>query len=396
MQPSKEPERAVARAEGRPAHPEENRVPEEAPRSGPRSGPIFEGGRAGRPARRISFLGCLLLLLLHLQLRHPAEAANRSGPAATEVLLEGERREREAGIGALALRRPKPGSIWQGPKELWCKFPPGQGAGSILPAEAADPDAPPAEASPPPPAEASPPPPYLSPLVLFFMTLPTLEEVACYFAEALGENPVIDGPQRLRFERLLGFVWGKSWRRCVLSGGARGAPGVTLDWWTNDDFGLSELREFFEAPFFRECESIRFYQWLGEGGAHEADFRGHRLRMVMGKRDGVFFVRIQWWRSAPEADSSQGLLDFNTLEQTSAPTGTAAGSGVCVRREERQAAGSPRLGCRHLATALGRIYGIGANPTDAGRMASRPCLTGAGRETCLLIVPPNRHEWHPT
>jgi hypothetical protein len=149
------------------------------------------------------------------------------------------------------------------------------------------------------------------------MTLPSLEEVASYFAVALGETPTIDGPQTLRFERLLAFVWGKSWRRCILSGGARGAPGVTLDWWTNDDFGLSELREFFEAPFFRRCESVRFHQWLGQGGAHEADFRGHRLRMVMGKRDGVFFVRIQWWRSAPDADGSRGLLDFDTLEQTS-------------------------------------------------------------------------------
>jgi hypothetical protein len=170
------------------------------------------------------------------------------------------------------------------------------------------------------------------------MTLPTIEEVASYFAEALGEAPVIDGPQRLRFERLLAFAWGKSWRRCVLSGEARGAPGVTLDWWTNDDFGLSELREFFEAPFFRRCESVRFYQWLGEGGAHEADFRGHRMRMVMGRRDGVLFVRIQWWRSAPDAEGSQGLLDFETLEQVSAPTGTPGGSEVCVQR-----AGLPAL-----------------------------------------------------
>jgi hypothetical protein len=226
-------------------------------------------------------------------------------------------------------------------------LPPGREGGAFRPAEALDSDAP--------PAEAFSPPPYFSPLLLFLMTLPTLEEVASYFVEALGEAPVIDGPQKLRFERLLTFVWGKSWRRCVLSGGARGAPGVTLDWWTNDDFGLSELREFFEAPFLRRCESVRFHQWLGEGGAHEAEFRGHRIRMVMEKRDGVLFVRIQWWRSAPETDSSRGLLEVDTLEQTSAPATAPGKGGVCVQGAGPWAASLRPicLGCEGASATLG-------------------------------------------
>ena len=333
MEPSKERQRAAASAAGGAGQTNETRLPGEVLGGCLWSGPLRTHGREGRPARRILFLGCLLLYPMFLL--HPAQAANQSGPTTTAVPVQGSRSSRAGRAlghsGPLALKRPKPGSIWQGPKALWCRLPPGLGSGEVSPAEAADPEAP--------PAEASHPPPYLSPLLLFFVTLPTLEEVASYFAEALGETPVIDGPQRLRFERLLTFVWGKSWRRCVLSGGAGGAPGVTLDWWTNDDFGLSELREFFEAPFFRRSESVRFYQWLGEGGAHEADFRGHRLRMVMGRREGVFFVRIQWWRSAPEADSSQGLLDFDTLEQTSLPAGPAEGSGVYVQ-------GGTTPGCR--------------------------------------------------
>ena len=351
MEPSKEQERAAPWAAGGPDRTEGNRLHGEARGSCLRGGAIRTREREGRPARRMAFLGCLLLYLLH-----PAEASEPRRAAAMEVLSGGDRGDGGWSSGSLALKRPKPGSIWQGPKELWCRLPPERGAGALRPAEVADPGAP--------PEEAFPPPAYLSPLLLFFVTLPTLEEVATYFAEALGETPVIDGPQRLRFERLLAFVWGKSWRRCVLSGGPRGAPGVTLDWWTNDDFGLSELREFFEAPFFRQSESVRFYQWLGEGGAHEADFRGHRLRMVMGRRDGVLFVRIQWWRSAPEADASQGLLDFDSFEQTSANVNTTAVDAVCVRRNSNGCrmfrARLPVLGCGNSAGFLNKRRSGGA------------------------------------
>jgi hypothetical protein len=351
MQRIKEPESSAAVAANGPNRTEVNGRPGELSSHGlgKRSAhglgnePIRTGerlgrlGRLGRAVRHIASLGCMLSCL-----HQPAEAVGRrsTAPPLGQVLSKGPPGPLGPPVlqpekclntnwgrvhpAVLALKRPRPGSIWQGPKELWCLLPQAREAGALRPAEAEDSDAP--------PAEDSPPPPYLSPLLLFLMTLPTIEEVASYFAEALGEAPVIDGPQRLRFERLLAFAWGKSWRRCVLSGEARGAPGVTLDWWTNDDFGLSELREFFEAPFFSRCESVRFYQWLGEGGAHEADFRGHRMRMVMGRRDGILFVRIQWWRSAPDAEGSQGLLDFETLEQVSAPAGTLGGSEVCVQR----------------------------------------------------------------
>jgi hypothetical protein len=185
------------------------------------------------------------------------------------------------------IRRPKPGSIWTGPKEAWCFFEQGSDPDDLD-------------------SEPGLPPVCISPLLLFLRTLPTLGEVSSYFADALGQPPVLEGEQKLRFERLLEFAWGRSWRRCILSEGARGAPGVTVDWWTNDDFGLSELREFFEAPFFRRYESVRFYQWMGEGGVHEADFRGHRLRMAVRRRDGVFFVRIQWWRNGLQSDQVDG------------------------------------------------------------------------------------------
>jgi hypothetical protein len=173
--------------------------------------------------------------------------------------------------------------------------------------------------------------PYISPLLLFLTRLPTLEDVTSYFAEALGEVPVLEGQQKLRFERWLAFVWGNSWRRCVLSGSARGAPGVTLDWWTNDDFGLSELREFFEAPFFLRCESERFYQWLAEGGAHEADFRGHHLHMAVSKHGGVLFVRIQWWRIVHDVDSSEAPLNRDAPLHASNPTHSGP-IGGCPRR----------------------------------------------------------------
>ena len=325
MQPIKEPERsAAAVALGR------KWTEGNGPKRTVGRGLLRKWGWHGRPAARILFLGCMLPCLLL-----PAEMVRRGNPPAGQILSKGppafpfiqrpqclRKGWEPVPPNVLVLKRPRPGSIWQGPQEVWCMLPQRQEAGGLRPAEATPPEGTPPEGTPPEgtPPEASPPPPppaYLSPLLFFLMTLPSLEEVASYFAVALGETPTIDGPQTLRFERLLAFVWGKSWRRCILSGGARGAPGVTLDWWTNDDFGLSELREFFEAPFFRRCESVRFHQWLGQGGAHEADFRGHRLRMVMGKRDGVFFVRIQWWRSAPDADGSRGLLDFDTLEQTS-------------------------------------------------------------------------------
>jgi hypothetical protein len=232
-------------------------------------------------------IGCLWALCCKGGAASLETAPSSAGHFSTGVFREEKEYETQ-----LTIRRPKPGSIWSGPKEAWCFFE------QVADPEMTDPDD----------LDSEPvlPPVCLSPLLLFLKTLPTLGEVSSYFAEALGQAPVLDGEQKHRFERLLEFAWGRSWRRCILSQGARGAPGVTVDWWTNDDFGLSELREFFEAPFFRRYESVRFYQWMGEGGVHEADFRGHRLRMSVRRRDGVFFVRIQWWRNGLESDQVDG------------------------------------------------------------------------------------------
>ena len=120
---------------------------------------------------------------------------------------------------------------------------------------------------------------------------PTLSAVVGYFQEALGEVPVSEAPGRFRFERWEGFPWGASWRRCILSG-AGGA--VCLEWWANDDFGMSELREFFEAPFFELGDSLLFHQWLGEGGWHLGELRGARLAMGVLSRGDYMYVRIRW------------------------------------------------------------------------------------------------------
>ncbi len=88
-----------------------------------------------------------------------------------------------------------------------------------------------------------------------------------------------------------------------------------MDWMTNDDFGLSELREFFEAPFFRRWESLRFYRWLGEEGVHEGAFRGSRISMSVGHRRGMLAVRIQWWTPVVGSDPLQSPGERNGFWQ---------------------------------------------------------------------------------
>lgn len=277
----------------------------------PRGTPTRPVRRACRNPFRLFILACLVVCPITFVMHASADTAY------SPTFTPGAQREGHPWqCSSFALKRPKPGSIWQGPKDVWCLFPSGRHSSVDLPA---GPQLEPTEQADPSP-EIFLSPPAVSPLLFFLTTLPTLEDVTCYFAAALGEVPVLEGQQKLRFERWLVFVWGNSWRRCVLSGSARGAPGVTVDWWTNDDFGLSELREFFEAPFFLRRESERFYQWLAEGGAHEADFRGHRLRMAVHKRDGVLSVRIQWWRGALESESSEAPLDLDAPLQASART----------------------------------------------------------------------------
>jgi len=338
--------------------------------NGAESGLLLQTAKSGgRHACQVALFVCMML-----HVSRPAEAASGSVPSPAAILSSGEPPPGRRYNAAFAIKRPKPGSIWNGPRELWCLLPHGHGASEAASPESSEPPALPTE-PPPPRPEVFPPPPYLSPLMLFLITMPTLKEVASYFAEALGETPVIEGEQKLRFERCLVFKWGSSWRRCVLSGAARAGPGVTLDWSTNDDFGLSELREFFEAPFFRQCESIRFYQWLGEGGEHEGDFRGHRLRMAVQRRDSALFVRIQWWRSAPEAESSDAPVELETPDSLSSPL-------ALVMETEPDSGSLTSLGF-NLSERLGTGFRPSAAPLI--RVDSKARYPSGGISRCELI-----------
>lgn len=122
-------------------------------------------------------------------------------------------------------------------------------------------------------------------------TSPNLADVREYFEDALGETPVEDAAGRLLFERWDDLDWGVSWRRGILSG----LDGILyLDWLTNDDFGLSEAREFFEAPFFDAVQTRLWYTWLAAGGWHEAVVRGRRMGMSVGVRGHVVHLRLYW------------------------------------------------------------------------------------------------------
>jgi hypothetical protein len=133
-----------------------------------------------------------------------------------------------------------------------------------------------------------------APRLLALQISPGFTQVRHYFEAALGENPVQEVRGRLSFERRQRFRWGVSWRRCVLDAPA---GGVRVQWFANDDFGISELREFFEAPFFTESETEQFYRWLGRWGWHEAPFRKGVVWMGVLPGDGLVFVEI-FWREA--------------------------------------------------------------------------------------------------
>ena len=122
-------------------------------------------------------------------------------------------------------------------------------------------------------------------------TSPILADARAYFEEALAETPIEDTSGRLLFERWDDLHWGVSWRRGILSC----LDGVLyLDWLTNDDFGLSEVREFFEAPFFDALQTRLWYTWLAEGGWHEAMVRGRRMGMSVRARGHVVHLRLYW------------------------------------------------------------------------------------------------------
>ena len=124
--------------------------------------------------------------------------------------------------------------------------------------------------------------------------MPSATQLVQYFGEALGESPNWQGSEVAVFQRTDCLQWGVSWRRGVVEVLPRG---VGLRWLANDDFGLSELREFFEAPFFEAAETERFYRWFSEGGWHQQPLSGGvmlRMGVLRGRR--ATLVEISWRR----------------------------------------------------------------------------------------------------
>ena len=125
--------------------------------------------------------------------------------------------------------------------------------------------------------------------------MPSATQLVQYFGEALGESPNWQGGEAAVFQRTECLQWGVSWRRGVVEVLPRG---VGLRWLANDDFGLSELREFFEAPFFEAAETERFYRWFSEGGWHQEPLAGGvmlRMGVLRGRR--ATLVEISWRRA---------------------------------------------------------------------------------------------------
>ena len=123
---------------------------------------------------------------------------------------------------------------------------------------------------------------------------PSADQVTQYFSEALDERPVCRGRDMVIFQRSECFGWGVSWRRGLVEV----LPfGVGVRWLANDDFGLSELREFFEAGFFKPADTERFYRWLAEGGWHQESLEGGvtlKMGVLRGRR--ATMVEISWQR----------------------------------------------------------------------------------------------------
>jgi len=153
--------------------------------------------------------------------------------------------------------------------------------------------------------------------------LPSFGEVASYFEEALGGPGTLVGRDVMAFVRSDPLEWGVSWRRVLLS---RGGGWVHLQWFANDDFGMSELREFFEAPFFDVSESECFYRWLGGGGWHEDLFRGQPVRMgVVGMRE-FYYVEISW-RTGREGGGKGRAMGAEANRVIGTDTNPVSGSG---------------------------------------------------------------------
>ena len=128
-------------------------------------------------------------------------------------------------------------------------------------------------------------------------TLPTIRQVLCFLEDSLGQVPVEEVNGRFCFDRFDFVNNGTSWRRCVLD-----APlgGVRIQWTTSDDFGLSELRELFEAPFFSPDETAKLFDWLNVWGWHEAPFRRGVIWMGVLRGPAALYVEL-FWRKKPPA-----------------------------------------------------------------------------------------------
>ena len=216
-------------------------------------------------------------------------SVKRGVPEREGSLLRGRGEVRREVRGKV--RRPHPSWLWLGAWEAWCWVDTGQ-----FPERGSCPRAPTGGGH-----EGGRP-------CAFFLGggggLPSFGEVAAYLEDALGQPALLKGRDQLGFEREETVGWGVSWRRALLS---RGSGWVHLQWFANDDFGMSELREFFEAPFFLQSESECFYRWLGSGGWHEGQFRGQPVRMgTVGMRE-FYYVEISWRMGNPSVERDRAL-----------------------------------------------------------------------------------------
>jgi hypothetical protein len=114
-----------------------------------------------------------------------------------------------------------------------------------------------------------------------------------YLKGAFGERAISLGGGEYQFERRDEYDGEWSWRTVRVGRGSDGS-GVRVQWWCNDDWGVSELREFFEADFFSPEETLALYRWMGSGGAHEGEFSRKKLVVeVLVSEEGMYF-ELQW------------------------------------------------------------------------------------------------------
>lgn len=128
---------------------------------------------------------------------------------------------------------------------------------------------------------------------VLFRRMPSAHEVKAYLEDAFGQAGVEDEAGGWVFERREQFSWAISYRRARVSETSRC---VRVQWCANDDFGLSELREFFEAPFFSPDETECFYRWFRAPGSYSAVFRGHPVHMSIWVTEVGVYVQICWVR----------------------------------------------------------------------------------------------------